>query len=146
MNCTTVHNLISAYIDCELPLEQKQDMRHHLLNCNECSLEYQQLLAVKNCLENTSNAPVEFDPLDALYDRIAAEHVAFVSQPSGLYWGSRILMMTACLLAFFCSTFLLFPNNSKSLAQQQLYSPESLDQNISIDQSINVYQASLILP
>lgn len=152
MNCQTARNLISAYIDCELSPDQRQGLRSHLHHCQECHLEYQQLLAVKNCLEETSySALVEFDPLNALHVRIEQDRLAFIPENSKIYWSTRILMMTACLVAFFFATFMLFPIKSVSskIARQQSSwstSEGTIDQNISIDQPVTVYQASLILP
>jgi anti-sigma factor RsiW len=150
MNCQTVRNLISAYIDCELAPEQKNALRHHLFECSECECEYHQLLSIKKCLEDSCQESFEFSSLSALYQRLEHERIALVPENIQLYWGSRILMMAACLFAFFFSTFMLFPpvnHNVTQLAQKQLlHSEESIDHNISIDQSVNVYQASLVLP
>lgn len=152
MNCQTARNLISAYIDCELSPEQRQGLRNHLHHCQECHSEYQQLLTIKSYLEGSScAAPVEFDSLNALHARIDQERLAFITENSKLYWSTRIFMMTACLAAFFLATFMLFPIKSVSskIARQQpsWTGPESsIDQTISIDQPVTVYQASLIFP
>lgn len=150
MNCQTVRNLISAYIDCELAPDQRNELRHHLFECAECENEYRQLLAIKKCLENSCQEPFDYNCLSALYRRIENEKLSLIPENTKLYWGSRILMMAACLTAFFISTFILFPPKDQipsHLARKQiLNSEETIDQNISIDQSLNVYQASLVLP
>jgi len=149
MNCLTVRNLISAYIDCELDPEQKREFRNHLFHCPECNEEYEQLMSIKNCLENSCQEPVDFNLLEALYARIEEEKLAITPQTDGFYWGSRILMTAACLTAFFLTTFMLFPMKQKSTAQTNLSfsSPGiMMDQNITIDQPVNVYQASWVLP
>lgn len=148
MNCLTVRNLISAYIDCELDPEQRRELRNHLFSCQECNQEYEQLVSIKTCLENSCQEPIDFNLLESLYARIETEKLTIIPQTNGFYWGSRILMMAACLTAFFLTTFMLFPINHKSSAQTNLSlsSPGMMDQNITIDQPVNVYQASLVLP
>ncbi|HOP73901.1 MAG TPA: zf-HC2 domain-containing protein [Bacillota bacterium] len=148
MNCLTVRNLISAYIDCELDPDQRRELRNHLFHCQECNQEYEQLVSIKNCLENSCQEPIDFNLLEALYARIESEKIAIIPHPNGFYWGSRILMIAACLTAFFLATFMLYPLNQKSTAQNNLSfsSTGMMDQNITIDQPVNVYQASFVLP
>lgn len=47
MNCRKVQNLISAYVDCELPGMEMLAIRRHLSDCGECRLEYETLLSIK---------------------------------------------------------------------------------------------------
>lgn len=47
MNCRKVQNLISAYVDCELPGVEMLAVRHHLNECTECNSEYENLLTIK---------------------------------------------------------------------------------------------------
>lgn len=47
MNCRKVQNLISAYVDCELPGVEMLAMRQHLSDCPECNSEFEALLRVK---------------------------------------------------------------------------------------------------
>lgn len=50
MNCDKINSLISAYIDNELTAQEMQIVQFHLKNCEECVLEHQNLLEVKNLL------------------------------------------------------------------------------------------------
>ncbi len=50
MNCSKVQNLLSCYIDRELPGEDMLAIQRHLDSCNECQRDYQQLLQVKRLL------------------------------------------------------------------------------------------------
>lgn len=150
MNCQTAQNLISAFIDCELDVDQKRELRNHIFNCRDCYYEYEQMSQFKNVMENIYQEPVAFDTLTKLYARLEVERISILSPTNRFFWNNRLLLMTACLLFFFVSTFLLFPNTSKSnfrLANQKTTNlSDSYDQNFSIDQSVNVYQASFILP
>jgi anti-sigma factor RsiW len=50
MNCQKVQNLISAYVDSELPGLEMLAIRHHLSECPECNGEYESLLSIKRAL------------------------------------------------------------------------------------------------
>lgn len=50
MNCSKVQNLLSCYIDRELPGVDMLSIQRHLDNCSECRREYQTLLQVKRLL------------------------------------------------------------------------------------------------
>lgn len=152
MNCQTAQNLLSAYIDCELDLEQKRELRNHLFICTECNIEYEQLSHLKSLMENIYQEPAGFDPLSTLYNRLETEKQSLLLPQTGrFFWNNRLLLIAACFAAFFLSTFMLFPATSQenmSIANKdkKLNYTDSYDQNFSIDQSVNVYQASLILP
>lgn len=50
MNCRKVQNLISAYVDCELPGLEMLAVRQHLHECKECNAEFEITLRVKRTL------------------------------------------------------------------------------------------------
>lgn len=50
MNCRYVQSRLCAYIDMELPAEEHYQIRSHLENCLECSLEYERLRRTKALL------------------------------------------------------------------------------------------------
>lgn len=50
MNCGKVQNLLSCYIDRELPGVEMLHIQRHLDVCSECRREYQTLLSVKRLL------------------------------------------------------------------------------------------------
>jgi hypothetical protein len=160
MNCAHVQNLVSAFIDCELDAEEKRELRHHLFYCPECSTAYQELLDLKNFLQNMIPEPLYFDPLNGLHLRLVNEERSLIRQFGRFFWFGRVGLVTACLSVFFLSTWFLFPVN-RGLASPNLVSnseskpnpnselkvsPIALDQDFSIDQSVTIYQASLILP
>ena len=152
MNCHHVQNMISAFIDRELTPEEKREFRQHLFSCRECNGEYEQILELKNCLENLAQESVAFDPLKDLHIRLAQEERLFFQPVAKVYWFGRIGIVTTCLVIFFLSTILLFPKEhsfSASLAKDNSnlsINPVSSDQSFSIDQPVNVYQASFVLP
>ena len=69
MNCRKVQNLISAYVDCELPGVEMLAVRQHLSDCPECNSEFESLLRVKRAYGSMS--PKE--PSPALAHRIYRE-------------------------------------------------------------------------
>lgn len=66
MNCRKVQNLISAYVDCELPGVEMLAVRQHLNNCVECNSEYETLLTVKRAFGGLNSKT----PTPGLADRI----------------------------------------------------------------------------
>jgi anti-sigma factor RsiW len=50
MNCTSVRNLLSAYLDSELPGSEMQQVRAHLEGCAACRAECDGLREVKSLL------------------------------------------------------------------------------------------------
>ncbi|HYH03679.1 MAG TPA: zf-HC2 domain-containing protein [Bacillota bacterium] len=155
MNCHTVQNLISTYIDCELDAELKREVRKHLFECTECNIAYLELQRLKNCLESAEPPGVEFDSLASLYARLDEEKRTIVQRPEIILWGPRLLVAAACASLFFLSALSLFPltNKNNSLAAEDHYyesnrevSEGTFDRNFSFDRSVTVYQASVLLP
>ncbi len=180
MNCSHVQNLISAFMDCELDAEEKRELRQHLFTCPECSIIYQELINLKNCLQNLAPEPLSFDPVGNLHLRLVNEEHSLIRQVGKFFWFSRAGLVTACLSVFFLSTWVLFPTNNQASQNAAAHSARnsvlnetdynstfkatsisnrrrnsevtvkpvsiSWDQNFSIDQSVTIYQASLILP
>jgi anti-sigma factor RsiW len=153
MNCHTVQNFISAFIDCELDSELKREIRKHLYSCPECGAVYQELQSVKNCLENLDEPVPAVEPLHQLFERLEMEKHMLIRRPSLMIWGPRLLVTAACIGAFFLSALTLFPLSPQNgpLANQEQISDNvgsrsSFDRNFSFDQSVTVYQASAILP
>lgn len=66
MNCGKVQNLLSCYIDRELPGVDMLAIQRHLERCSECRREYHSLLRVKRLL---SEMPIVAPPL-ALEERL----------------------------------------------------------------------------
>jgi anti-sigma factor RsiW len=155
MNCHTVQNFLSAFIDCELDNELKREIRRHLFSCPECNVVYQELQNVKNCLECLDEPALEGDQLSRLFARLDGEKRLFIRQPSLAVWGPRLLVTAACVGIFFLTAVSFFPaassNNAtlanRSQSSDNYGSSESFfDRSFSCDQSITVYQASAILP
>ncbi len=152
MNCQHTQNLISSFIDHELSADETRELRRHLFTCSECENEYQELLHIKEILENVIQEPLEFDPLKNLHSRLVNEEDSFLSFSNHKIWIRRLGIVTACFVIYFVTSAILFPDNRNAIPQlsakrSQLKStPVAWDQNISIDQSVSVYQASLILP
>lgn len=168
MNCPHVQNVISAFIDCELDVEEKRELRQHLVYCSECNADYEELLQIKECLQNIAAVSLHFDPLQDLRMRLSAEEHSIIHQAGKFFWLGRAGLVAACLSAFFISTYFLFPAGSstgagnlatgnvirnqpqiRSLANQATppkTNPVTYEMDFSIDQPVNVYQASFMFP
>ncbi|GIV17543.1 MAG: hypothetical protein KatS3mg022_2978 [Armatimonadota bacterium] len=76
MNCSKVQNLLSCYIDRELPGVDMLAIQRHLDRCIECRREHQSLLQVKRLL---SEMPVVSPPLsleERLVEKVCHSPVA----------------------------------------------------------------------
>ncbi len=172
MNCNHVQNMLSAFIDDELSAQEKRELRHHLFLCSECHSEYQNLLMIKDCLNNLNQEQCNYDPLVGFKLRIAAAEHSFFQESTRFLMLGRFGLVTGCVTLFFFSTVALFPNNhshnkvaqyvttveksvpsAKSIIVNQIGLStkdedliDSIDQNFSLDEPVTVYQASSILP
>lgn len=172
MNCNHVQNLLSAFIDDELSAPEKRELRSHLFFCSECHSEYQNLLSIKDCLNNLNPEQCNYEPLIAFRLRVADAEHSFFQETNRFLMLGRLGLVTGCITLFFFSTVALFPNGS-SRNQLSQYTPQlgdrtpsakairvnqiqiegtvenaidSIDQNFSLDEPVTVYQASSILP
>jgi len=84
MNCGKVQNLLSCYIDRELPGVDMLSIQRHLDGCYECRREYQTLLQVKRLL---SELPVVSPPVSLEHQLV--EKVFSSPIPAGR-WGVSI--------------------------------------------------------
>lgn len=154
MNCHFIQNQISAFIDQELNPEEKKSLRHHVLTCPECHAQYQEILELKNYLECMTQPELDgFDICASLKLRLSVEESSFITRAvHKWYWLNRLSLIAACVSVFFVTTVILFPtedDNSRNYAASDpglSVSPVSVDQNLSIDQSVTVYQAASIFP
>ena len=155
MNCNRVQTMLSAFIDRELDHDEKQELRAHLCSCKECNDEYQELLQLKSCFTNIAMETFSCSALANLKSRLATEETSFIGIHTHFVSFGRFSLVATCLAIFFVSTLVVFPleqsltkrftakNTSPSAMPASV---SSLDENFSIDQSVNVYQASLVLP
>lgn len=82
MNCSKVQNLISAYVDSELPGVEMLALREHLRDCPECSAEHEYTLKVKRAFGGLRPTT----PTPGLTDRIILriDQVSHTTQEHGL--------------------------------------------------------------
>jgi anti-sigma factor RsiW len=151
MNCQHAQNLISSFIDRELSADETRELRKHLFSCPECDREHQEILRLKNCLENIIQEPYHFDSVQCLRSRLLEEEYSFLQPANKRVWIRRVSIVAACFAIYLVTSALLFPAHRNTselvLRRSELNStPVSWDQNFSLDQSVSVYQASLILP
>jgi anti-sigma factor RsiW len=91
MNCELAHERIVLAAYGELPDEQAHELDRHLAGCSECSLERQQLLALKTLA--TANPVVEPHPNFVARSRMRLEEALDALPPKSWYerFGQRIL-------------------------------------------------------
>ncbi|MER3474329.1 MAG: hypothetical protein C4335_09930 [Armatimonadota bacterium] len=70
MNCGKVQNLLSCYIDRELPGSDMLAIQRHLDECFECRREYQTLLQVKRLLSEMPVVPSSDSLEERLVERV----------------------------------------------------------------------------
>ncbi len=58
MNCGDVKQLLSAYLDDELSMEQKKQVREHLDTCADCRREAEQLAEISRLLSQVPQVPL----------------------------------------------------------------------------------------
>ena len=151
MNCQHVQNLLSSFIDRELNADETRELRKHIFTCPECDVEYQELFRLKNCLENIIQEPYDGVPMQILHSRLLEEEHSFLSPSDQMVWIRRLGIVAACFAIYLVTSAVLFPANRNASQLTVQHSdfrstPVSWDQNFSIDQSVSVYQASMILP
>ncbi len=63
MNCDEIRGLLSLYIDNNLDQEQMIEIEKHLLLCDACKKEYDEIVLVINAMKNTPEVeiPTQFD-------------------------------------------------------------------------------------
>ena len=62
MNCQTVKELLSEYIDNELDLKLHSEVKEHLDSCPYCQKEYEEILLIKKALSIYSQEESEPSP------------------------------------------------------------------------------------
>lgn len=94
MNCHKVQKLISAYVDRELQPEEERRVRQHLQQCEACSREEEQELAVKGLLESLPELELPVDFWAGLDARLAEEADGKRKIGAGSPWTSTWLSST----------------------------------------------------
>ena len=106
MNCKTVQNQLSAYLDREIAGDEMLAIRSHLHDCDACREEAEALKALKRML---TSSPVPEPPTD-FADRLCAKVLAI--KPADVERRERRLTLRASLLTFggvaACSMLLTF--------------------------------------
>ncbi len=82
MNCSKVQNLLSCYIDRELPGVDMLTIQRHLDECFECRREYHTLLQVKRLLSEMPVVP----PSDSLEERLVQQVLATTAPRPAWRW------------------------------------------------------------
>jgi len=128
MNCKTVQNQLSAYLDSELSGNEMLAMRQHISGCETCQEEEQSLRSLKRMLAST-RAP---EPSDDLADRLCA--AVFAKERKEVRSEKHVVLRTSFLTfagVAACSMFLTFAvvNGARSSgnpsAAGNLIQPES---------------------
>ena len=61
MDCEYIRNLISEYIDNELPINQKKEVEDHLAICSSCKKYFDEIMGVKELLASATFYDLSFE-------------------------------------------------------------------------------------
>ncbi len=118
MNCRKVSNLISAYIDGELPGVEHQEVHEHLKECRECREEYEGTLQMKRLLSHIKVQAPRPELSSQIIAHIRAEREtapARVSLWRRWFTPSRSLMTVTSALALVAVTVLAFSKDPNEI-------------------------------
>ncbi|MGB2843782.1 MAG: zf-HC2 domain-containing protein, partial [Candidatus Aminicenantaceae bacterium] len=67
MECEKIEELLSPYLEDELSLEEKKEVKKHLKTCKSCSVLYSFMEETKESLADFPELEISEDLLDRLY-------------------------------------------------------------------------------
>src|SRR3989339_612151 len=77
MNCNKFRILLSAYIDGELPEQEKALLTDHLMGCGECGKTRGDLLYLKDLFSKSPGSALPQDFENRIREKIRAEGISF---------------------------------------------------------------------
>jgi len=80
-SCDEVKTMLSLYIDDELSNSEKKFVAEHLLNCEECRNEYDELKFIASELKNMPTQPLPLDFKEKIHNRLVMESVKVKRKP-----------------------------------------------------------------
>lgn len=95
MNCHSVKNALSAYIDLELKPSETIVVKKHLAVCADCENELKLLVATKSGLKSLRSPELSSDSVERIFGGVRAQTV----QPKKSGQMVAIMAMAACLSA-----------------------------------------------
>jgi len=103
MNCNDVQQLLSEYLDGELPVEQQNAVRSHLAQCNACSAELKKYHTLRT---RAASLPKEIAPPTHVWasieQRIGTESIpqpgSIIHRESKAFWRNRLFAIAAMVL------------------------------------------------
>ncbi|MCX6381424.1 MAG: zf-HC2 domain-containing protein [Armatimonadetes bacterium] len=118
MNCRKVSNLISAYIDGELPGVEHHEVHEHLKNCHDCNEDYEATLQMKRLLSHIKVQAPRPELSSQIIANIRAERETSPSKPP--FWRlwftpSRSLMTVTSALVLVAVTVLTFSKDPNEI-------------------------------
>lgn len=100
ISCHKVQQNLSAYLDGELPITQKEAIAQHLMECHDCCREYAQLSATNNALHNWQTP--EIDPqLSVVFARQLATRATSATLPQQRRHWSTLTWAAGCAVVLF---------------------------------------------
>src|SRR3989338_4798566 len=111
---THIKELLSPYMDKELPAEQMRQVEGHLPLCRDCSRHYQELKAASKLIQSLPEAA-----LPAQFTRQLQNPIEKYVGQSGWNWNPfapiRMVSVAACGLAAWAVVLLMAPSPENSL-------------------------------
>ncbi|HHZ20648.1 MAG TPA: hypothetical protein GX391_09100 [Firmicutes bacterium] len=112
MNCHRVQNLLSAYIDRELDLDEQRALRNHLYQCPNCEKEYRSLVLVKQAMGGLYPPSPPADSVALFKQQLAGTMTCIYTKHSPFFLWRHAAMTAACFGLFFATSLWLFPKNN----------------------------------
>ncbi|MCI0707884.1 MAG: zf-HC2 domain-containing protein [Ignavibacteriae bacterium] len=103
MNCNDVQQLLSEYLDGNLPTQQREAVLAHIAQCQTCNAELRKYQAL---LVQTTRLPKAITPSRDLWNGIAnridqteqMQHSNIIHRESKTFWRNRVLAIAATVL------------------------------------------------
>jgi anti-sigma factor RsiW len=152
MECKAIEDLLSPYLEGELPLEERQAIEDHLRSCPNCAELISYMKEARMSLNTLPELEVSEDLLERLYDLPQKKKrfslvFDFLLRPS-----LQPVMAAATVLLVVVSFYMFHPNRSAidRALERQLHIGYSKVEKLyaeagSITQSLNEYKDNLLV-
>ncbi len=110
MNCEEMGNLLSAYLDGELPADEMKEVSAHLKACGRCQQDMRELMRVNSFLANYADEPLPAS--------LEAKLAAIGHKRRWLHWVRDLSLAASVAAALFFGVIISGEVTSKTATQQ----------------------------